>query len=149
MLSKTYSRAKDVAGEVYMVVGRSIRAVCDLDRIKKIPRPSGYAGMCIAELEAEVKKTIADCWNHLFATTLVGALLDLFTFIKYPELSPHNNSIEQIICRRIVVASRQKDPLPNWTAVRNLSIVQMFAVTCEKRGMSVYDTILSMKCDLQ
>ena len=39
---------------------------------------------------------------------------------------------------------RVNGPFPNWTAAKNFSILQTFAATCGKGGLSAHDSLLAM-----
>lgn len=43
--------------------------------------------------------------------------------------------------RRGAVVRRANGPLPNWTTARNFSILQSFAATCRKNGLSAHDSL--------
>ena len=91
-----------------------------------------------------LEKIVVACNNGDIATIISNAAPELFTFIKYPGMPPHNNDCEKIIRRRVVMPRKQKGPFPNKTTASNYSAYQTFAATCEKQNISVHEAVLGM-----
>ena len=144
MLKDLYGSAKEVAKEVTKRAGDAIRSACDIDRVLRDPELLKYANGRVAELEDALRTIIAGCGNKDIRTILTNAGPYLFAFIYYPGMPLHSNGSERIIRSWVAVVRRANGPFPNWTAARNFSILQTFAATCIKNGLSAHDSILAM-----
>ena len=144
MLRDLYGSAKEAAKDVTERAGGVIRSACDIDCVFRDPELLKYAGERVAELEGALEVIIAGCGNNNIRTILQNAGPYLFAFIYYPGMPPHNNGSERIVRSWVAVVRRANGPFPNWTAARNFSILQTFAATCRKNGLSAHDSILAM-----
>ena len=144
VLLDLYKSAKNTASIVRWMVGGDLKSACQIDLVSKTPHVRRYADARIAEFDTVLEKIVAACNNEDIATIISNAASELFTFIKYPGMPPHNNGCEKIIRRRVVMPRRQKGPFPNETAASNYSAYQTFAATCEKQNISVHDAVLGM-----
>ena len=144
MLKDLYVSAKEVAKEVTKRARGAIQSACDIDRVLRDPELLNYVNGRVVELEGALEVIIAGCGNNNIRTILQNAGPYLFAFIYYPGMPPHNNGSERIVRSWVAVVRRANGPLPNWTAARNFSILQTFAATCIKNGLSAHDSILAM-----
>ena len=67
-------------------------------------------------------------------THLLNALPDMFTFLSYPGMPPHNNDTERAIRDGIMRNSRHKTM--NARGRKTLSMLLTFALTCAKQDVS-------------
>ena len=65
------------------------------------------------------------------------------TCVKCPGMPPHNNDPESVIRWYIVRPRHVFNALSNWRAAKNFSILQTFAATCRKNGISLYHAVLA------
>ena len=146
MLRDLYESTKEVAREVTKRAGGAILSACDIDRVLRDRELLNYANERAAELEDALGAIIAGCGNAGYAHTAIleNAAPYLFAFIYYPGMPPHNSGSERIDRSWAAVVRRANGPFPNWTAARNFSILQTFAATCRKNGLSAHDSLLAM-----
>ena len=142
VLLDLYKSAKSAASIVRWLTGGNLKSACQIDLVSQMPHVRQYADARIAEFNIVLEKIVSACNNVDVATIISNAAPELFTFIKYPGMPPHNNYCEKIIRRRVVMPRRQKGPFPNGTAASNYSAYQTFAATCEKQNISVHEAVL-------
>ena len=127
--------------------GGELRSACEIDRVFRMPGVLEYADARIAELQEALQRIVSGCGNGRMATIVSNAAPYLFTFIRYPGMPPHTNGVERTIRSRVAVIRKANGPFPNRKAARNHSVLQTFAATCEKNGISAYDATLAMARD--
>ena len=147
VLLDLYKSAKSAASIVRWLTGGNLKSACQIDLVSQMPHVRQYVNARIAEFNIVLEKIVAACNNEDIATIISNAAPELFTFIRYPGMPPHNNDCEKIIRRRVVMPRRQKGPFPNGTAASNYSAYQTFAATCEKQNISVHEAVLGMVDD--
>ena len=142
-----YRRAKDLAHNIAERVG--------------IPTNAAQMAAC--------KHDISRIWHHFepeydsIMNGLHGLINDLngqepagylqrmlpriLTFVKCPGMPGHNNDPESVIRWYIVRPRHVFNALPNWRAAKNFSMLQTFAATCRKNGISPYRAVLAKSQD--
>ena len=144
VLLDLYESAKNAASIVRWMVGGDLTSACQIDLVSKTPHIRRYVDARMAEFDIVLERIVATCDSRDIATIVSNAASELFSFIKYPGMPPHNNGCERIIRRRVVMPRRQKGPFPNETAASNYSAYQTFAATCDKQNISVHDAVLGV-----
>ena len=142
-----YEAAKGAGAEVAERAGGELRSACEIDRVFRMPGALEYADARMAELQETLQRIVSGCGNGRMTTIVSNAAPHLFTFIRYPGIPPHTNGVERTIRSRVAVIRKANGPFPNRKAARNYSVLQTFAATCEKNGISAYDATLAMARD--
>ena len=90
----------------------------------------------ISELEAQVL-AVADMYGegHEMHTALHNALSTLFTFLKHPDMPPHNNRAEQEIHAGPAKEKRIRRQLKNYKGMRCMSVFSTVFRTAENLGV--------------
>ena len=65
------------------------------------------------------------------------------TFVKRPGTPGTNNDAEGSIRWDVIRPRHVFGALPNWRAARNFGVIQTFAATCRKNGVSPYHAVLA------
>ena len=65
------------------------------------------------------------------------------TFVKRPGTPGTNNDTEGSIRWDVIRPRHVFGALPNWRAARNFGVIQTFAATCRKNGVSPYHAVLA------
>ena len=69
-------------------------------------------------------------------THLLNALPDMFTFLSYPGMPPHNNDTERAIRDGIIPQRNSRHKTMNARGRKTLSMLLTFALTCAKQDVS-------------
>ena len=69
-------------------------------------------------------------------THLLNALPDMFTFLSYPGMPPHNNDTERAIRDGIIPQRNSRHKTMNARGRKTLSMLLTFALTCARQGVS-------------
>ena len=69
-------------------------------------------------------------------THLLNALPDMFTFLSYPGMPPHNNDTERAIRDGIIPQRNSRHKTMNARGRKTLSMLLTFALTCAKQDAS-------------
>ena len=69
-------------------------------------------------------------------THLLNALPDMFTFLSYPGMPPHNNDTERAIRDGIIPQRNSRHKTMNARGRKTLSMLLTFALTCAKQDIS-------------
>ncbi len=73
--------------------------------------------------------------SHPFKTTLEGAAPDLFTYLQYPGMPPHNNDAERDIRDAVVLQRNVRHKLSVAEGMKVFSVLVSVARTCHKQGI--------------
>ena len=143
MFTKLYSAVYVSAGrngpkrEYYHALYRRLLKVFhDAKRIADGAAGSGGAdvGTCL-DLERRVLEIATAYADHGFRTTLTNAAPNLFTFLRYPGMSPTNNGTERDIRDAVVLQRKFRHKLVNPEGMHVFSAIQSFNRTCRKLGL--------------
>ena len=69
-------------------------------------------------------------------THLLNALPDMFTFLSYPGMPPHNNDTERVIRDGIIPQRNSRHKTMNARGRKTLSMLLTFALTCGRQDIS-------------
>ena len=69
-------------------------------------------------------------------THLLNALPDMFTFLSYPGMPPHNNDTERAIRDGIIPQRNSRHKTMNARGRKTLSVLLTFALTCARQDVS-------------
>ena len=85
-------------------------------------------------------------------THLLNALPDMFTFLSYPGMPPHNNDTERAIRDGIIPQRNSRHKTMNARGRKTLSMLLTFALTCAKQdvppGRGLLECLLDSDWDL-
>ena len=144
MMLEIYHDSKEAAAKITEMAGGPIKEAYDLDIVNRTPDLLKIANEMTAKLENRINMA-ANMMDDSAATTIKNAASNLCTSIKYPGAPLHTNNVERIIRTHVVARNRRpKGPFPNWRAAYKFSILQTFAATCAKNGISVYAATIQM-----
>ena len=146
MLKALHYDIKETAREIVRRAGGSVRCASGLDIVSRVPGLSAFVENQIAQFSGRLRMIIESVPADGAATTLNNAFGDFVNALRYPGMPLHNNDTELIIRRYVIAGRRSKGPFPNWRAAYN-SILQSFAATCEKNGITSYRATLEMAKD--
>ena len=77
-------------------------------------------------------------------THLLNALPDMFTFLSYPGMPPHNNDTERAIRDGIIPQRNSRHKTMNARGRKTLSMLLTFALTCAKTGRPAWQGAVGM-----
>ena len=147
MLKALYCDIKEAAKEIVRRAGGPVRCASGLDIVSRVPGLFAFVEDQIAQFSGRLRMIIESFPADGVATTLNNAFSDFVNALRYPGMPLHNNDTELIIRRYVIAGRRSKGPFPNWRAAYNFSILQSFAATCEKNGVTSYRATLEMARD--
>ena len=106
-------------------------------------RDTAPASVCL-DLERKVCEIATSVYGseHRFHTTLHNAAPNMFTFLQFPGMPPHNNPAELEVRDTIVYHRGIRHKLNNAEGMRVFSILISFARTCHKQGIFPWMAIM-------
>ena len=138
-----YKRSTDLAERVAAAIGT----------------PSNAAEMAASQHKLESMWNLFEYEFDSIMTGLQGLVKDLdgrepgrylekmisraLTFVKRPGTPGTNNGTEGAIRWHVIRPRHVFGSLPNWRAARNYHVIQTFAATCRKNGVSPYHAVLA------
>ena len=147
VIKALYKRAKDLADRVAEFLGvptnAAEMAACQhkLESIWHVFEPEYDSIM------AGLKGLVKDLDGQEPGKYLENMLHRALTFVKCPGTPGTNNETEGGIRWNAIRPRHVFGALPNWRAARNFSIIQTFAATCKKNGVSPYHAVLARGLD--
>ena len=149
----------------YVVIKRLYRRATYLAKCvaSSLGVPSNAAEMAACRHRLERVWRAFETEYHSIVDGLLGLVRDLdgrepggylgrmlpraLTFVKNPGTPGTNNTTEGAIRWNAIRPRHVFGALPNWRAARNFGVVQTFAATCRKNGVSPYHAVLAQGRD--
>ena len=123
-----------------LAIRRGGNDLCQYDRllrmyndIKNMDRASAAQCRDLEKHVLEIAMSYGEA--HEFRTTIEGAALYLFTFLRYPGMPPHNNDAERDIRDTSVLQRNVRHKLCEPDGVNVFAVLVSVSHTCYKQGI--------------